>query len=55
MPEAYKLDIEAIHLTIQWEPGIKRPGLETENQQRSRTKNKDERGIDPLSVHLRVV
>ena len=45
----------AIQLTIQREWVIKRPGLKTENQQRSSTKNKDERYINPLIVHLQVI
>lgn len=55
LPEECKYDIESIQLTIEWEPGIKRPGLETENQQRFSSKNKDERGINPLIVHLQVL
>jgi len=44
-----------MQLTIPWKPGIKWPRRETENQQRSRTKKRDERDITPLSGHLQVV
>jgi hypothetical protein len=45
----------AIQLTIQREWRIKRPELKTENQQRSSTKDKDERDINQLSVYLQVI
>jgi hypothetical protein len=45
----------ARQLTIQREWRIKRPGLKTENQQRSSTKEKDERHINQLSVYLQVI
>jgi len=41
-------------LTIQLASRIKRPGLQTGNQQRSSTKKKNDRGITahPLNLHI---